>query len=530
MLWYDARAQRTAERFAYWDTLETEKGAEWYPLPRGAARALQKGLAGSLVLPGDDKYNADRKLANPKFDFHPQAICYCLNAADVRLVLQVCAEYGLHFVVRAGGHSTAGFSGTNDVILDVSDMNAVTVVPDPVAPGVWIESGAEFGDINANLEMFGYHLQGGACPNVHQGGYMQGGGYGWTARMYGMHCDAATNMMVMLFDGTIVMANERSNADLFWAMRGGTGNNFGVLLSTYYPVRVGDLFCGYSIRFNMQTMAREDLGAVLTWLQENYALSMSDKIGTQGIWVWEGPEGTPRTPWFLLRGMYDGTYDAMLAELAPVLALPRAELQYTKEPTKYSELTEYLLSYPYEVPQFPKGITPFPPAEDKVSRIIERVLAPGDWAVLLDHFLQTPNPYTILAMEFYGGAINAHPTTYNAWVHRDGYCDTFLDVFWLSEDEKPVMLAYLEAWKEKIAPMWDGHAYQNYPQMVEPAYWDQYFGSNYPGLQRVKAKYDPENVFAFPQGIVADPCADGVTDPALCEALAAPIARVSVPE
>jgi len=80
------------------------------------------------------------------------------------------------------------------------------------------------------------HTPGGGCPDVCVGGYMQGGGYGFTSREFGMNCDNVVEFHMMLADGSIVVANPNQNRNLFWAVRGGTGNNFGVLLSVTYKL------------------------------------------------------------------------------------------------------------------------------------------------------------------------------------------------------------------------------------------------------------------------------------------------------
>ena len=78
-------------------------------------------------------------------------------------------------------------------------------------------------------------------------GFVQGGGYGYTSRTFGIQSDKAAAFRVALASGTVVTANERENADLFWALRGGTGGNFGVVLQvSYHMVRLPSVWAGPS--------------------------------------------------------------------------------------------------------------------------------------------------------------------------------------------------------------------------------------------------------------------------------------------
>lgn len=495
MLWWDGRARAAAERIAAWqarDGLDATMVAV-------AARLLPT-FDGHIVLPGDPDYDKDRRLANPRFDPHPAMIAYCASEADVVQILTVAREYTASFVMRSGGHSTGGFSAGPGIVLDVSMMDHVSV--DPVTRTAIAQPGCNFGAFNKAIEQYDLHIPGGACPDVCQGGYFQGGGYGFTARIFGMHCDQATAIRMVLWDGSVVTADDDVNSDLFWAVRGGTGNNFGVLVATTYELYQGSTFCGFSVQFDLSTATGvQDAANALTWIQEEFVLQTTNALGFQMMFVFEGPTLETRVPYFLVRGVYAGTEQDMLDTIAPLQQRPGATLQYTLGPTVYSALSGHLLSQPYEVPQFPPDMTPMPPPEDKVSRYIADVVDPAGWTTLIDHFLASPNPYTTVAFEGYGGTINATPTYHNAFVHRDVHFDVFFDVFWDSDAGEQPMIDYLDDWKAKIAPYWNGHVYQNYPEEVDADYADHYWAGALPGLVAVKNKYDPQNVFTFAQAV-----------------------------
>src|SRR6202044_3719228 len=117
-------------------------------------------------------------------------------------------------------------------VIDVSGINYVRV--DPAAQVAWVGSGANFAQVNAALELYGLHVPGGGCETVAVAGYMQDGGYGFTFLMFGINCEHVPGFHMAPADGHIVKANATENPDLYWAVRGGTGNNFGVLLEVAY--------------------------------------------------------------------------------------------------------------------------------------------------------------------------------------------------------------------------------------------------------------------------------------------------------
>ena len=506
MLWYDQKARDDEKRIAGWlkPAVEAEKKPEaWQPLPPEAVAELQRNIVGQVVLPSEGKeYEADRKLANPRFNAFPQVIVYCDSFGDVRECLQVARQFNLWVTTRSGGHSTAGFSANDGMLIDISRLNDVFV--DKALLRAWAGPGCNFRRFNQDLEFHDVHTPGGACPDVCTAGYMQGGGYGFTARIFGMHCDQVEAVWVMLADGSLVYADATMNADLFWAVRGGTGNNFGVLLQTKYRLYQGSKFCGFSIIWPMDTDAgRDNAAKALAWLQAKFMRTGAPpELGYQMIWAFEGPTPDQRKPYVLMRGMYRGDLASLKRVLTPVLKLPGAELQYLLDQQPYSKLNKTLLTTPYEVPQFPPNTEPMPPPEAKTSRYLASPLKAVDWRGLIDYFLTSPSPYTIVAMEIYGGAIAKRTPLETAFVHRAVDCDVFFDVFWFNPREEKVMLAYIEGWKQKIEPYWNGLIYQNYPSIEAPDYSSNYWGPAYPALRKIKYKYDPNNFFRFAQSIV----------------------------
>lgn len=500
LLWYDSRAKHLRLKFSKWDLLKG-KDVGTQALEITDAKSLQDAIVGQVVLPGDPDYNKARMLSNPRFSAFPAVIVYCEVESDVSTCLLWARQRHLPVVVRSGGHSTGGFSAQDGFLIDVSRLNDVVV--DPLSRTSWAGPGTDFRKFNAKIEAFDLHTPGGACPDVCIGGYMQGGGYGFTARIFGMNCDQVEAVRVMLADGRMVYADATQNRDLFWAIRGGTGSNFGVLLGVKYRLYEGKDFSGFSVCWSISSDDGAQYAAqALAWLQKNFMRENAPAdLGYQMIWAFEGPETGGKQPYLLMRGMYRGSKEDLAKILEPVLGLPGASLQALYDRQPYSALNKTLLSKPYDVPDFPPDMTPMPPPEAKLSRYLSRELGSEDWLKLIQYFLHSPSPYTTVAMEIYGGAIERFGTSGNAFIHRHVYCDLFFDVFWLNAREQKVMGGYIEGWRALIEPYWSGFVYQNYPSPVDPDFGAHYWGDLYPLLRAIKTKYDPADVFSYPQSI-----------------------------
>lgn len=503
MLWYDKKDWKK-QGHSLQESLPPPS------LPQQYVDMLNTGITGSVFWPGSPEYNVERRVSNPVFNNFPTVIVMCETNDDVALCLKVARESGFPAVARSGGHSTAGFSSPdNTIVINVRRMTSIDIAKDN--SHVWVGAGCNFGTLNAALEAKNLHTPGGACPDVCIGGYMQGGGYGFTARIFGMNCDQVLEAEIMGTGGNIHIARpgaDPDDSDLFWAIRGGTGSNFGILLRVCFKLQPSAQFAGFSIRWDMSAAdGPQNAAGALSWLQSNFVNGPSNRdIGYQMIWVFEGPDEQSRKPYLLMRGMFKGGREDMLERLQPVLNLSGAVLEYEFSPMPYTVLNRILLTTPYEVPQFPPSIkeTHSAPPESKLSRILARELAPSDWIVLINHFLKSPNPYTTIAMEMYGGAINEIPASDSAFVHRNDYCDLFCDVFWLQEDQRVPAQEFIASWEKLVEPYWDGAVYQNYPR-VEDNNFSREFWTNdaYDRLVKIKQRLDPDDVLRFSQSIGA---------------------------
>jgi FAD/FMN-containing dehydrogenase len=207
------------------------------PVDQAAIEAFTNGLSGQAILPGDDAYDAARRIWNASIDRHPGLIARCHGVADVVRAVDFARENELLVAVRGGGHNVAGRALCDDgLVIDLSEMRGVVV--DPEARTVRVEGGATLGDLDAATHPHGLAVPVGVVSRTGVAGLTLGGGVGWLVRKYGLSCDNVLAFEVVTADGSVLTATAEAHPDLFWALRGG-GGGFGVVTGfTFraYPV------------------------------------------------------------------------------------------------------------------------------------------------------------------------------------------------------------------------------------------------------------------------------------------------------
>ncbi|MEU7281468.1 FAD-binding oxidoreductase [Streptomyces sp. NPDC045431] len=189
--------------------------------------SLRDRLEGRLVTPADPDYDQVRSLWNGAIDHRPALVARCASPQDVATALRFARDEHLEISVRGGGHSFSGASVCPDgLVVDLSDMNRVEVDAD--ARTVRCGGGAKLGDLDAGTAPYGLAVPAGTVSHTGVAGLTLGGGLGWLTRKHGLTIDNLVAADVVLANGGLVRASDDENADLFWALRGG-GGNFGVV-------------------------------------------------------------------------------------------------------------------------------------------------------------------------------------------------------------------------------------------------------------------------------------------------------------
>jgi hypothetical protein len=208
------------------------------PLDLGAIRKLASDIVGHVITPDGSEYEAARLIFNRAFDRRPAVIVRCASASDIARSLDFGQKHKLPLAVRGGGHSRLGYGMCDGgVVIDLSAMKRVEVDADKRVARA--EAGALVRDLDEATQRFGLATTSGGCPTVGIAGLTLGGGEGRLMDEYGAACDNLLSAQVVTVDGRRVEASQKSNSDLFWAIRGG-GGNFGVVTAFEYQLHPVD--------------------------------------------------------------------------------------------------------------------------------------------------------------------------------------------------------------------------------------------------------------------------------------------------
>lgn len=455
-------------------------------LTREGAVALHEAVHGRVVFPWDPDYPKARSGFNAGYEEYPQAIAYCVSPGDVRACLDWARGQGWKVACRSGGHSYANYSVNNGLVVDVSALNDVSV--DPVAKTAKVGAGTSYEKLLAVLEWHGLNLPAAAAPTVAIAGYMMGGGYGFTSREYGMNCDCVLEATLMLADGSVVVASPTQHQELFWAIRGGTGNNFGVLLEVTF--QLFDLTQVWGFRYQWSEDVAVD---VLTKVQESYTKTADDRLGYLAGLV---QQDSTSPPVVLMMGMFHGSREEGLKVLGELLAIGEPVTQVDRVGS-YLVMNTMVMSVPYGIPTQPMPM----PGFSSLSRVVTRPIAREAWEGVLAELKKTPSFGNYLCIEPYGGAINRRAGDFNAWSHRDGYMNVVSCAYWMTPGGGPDT-RWLVEFMAPLEPFSDGKSYQNYPSRMDEDFAHRYWSEGtLERLSLTRKAYDPQELFRFQQSI-----------------------------
>jgi FAD/FMN-containing dehydrogenase len=212
-------------------------------LNEATVQEFKATLRGELIRPGNESYDEARKVWNGMFDRRPALIARCAGTADVISAVNFARDNNLLVAVRGGGHNYAGKSVCDGgLVIDLSPMKAIRV--DPGARTARAQAGAKWIDFDHETQAFGLATTGGTVSDTGIAGLTLGGGLGWLSSKYGLAVDNLISADVVTADGRFLTASATENQDLFWGLRGGSGN-FGVITSFQYRLHpVGPTILG----------------------------------------------------------------------------------------------------------------------------------------------------------------------------------------------------------------------------------------------------------------------------------------------
>ena len=429
---------------------------------------------------------------------------------EVAIAVKYVTDNGIELAVRGGGHSTAGASSTDGgLLITLQSMRQVTVEDWPAEPGqkvLRVGGGANWGDVDDEGVKHGLHTVGGTVADTGVAGLTLGGGYGWLTGKYGLSIDCLAEAQLVLANGQIVRASESENSDLFWAVCG-AGQNFGV--ATEFVLRAypqGEIWCGL-VMFDTQP---ETISKIVDVINDIYAPDeqgrskyggkatgglgfmspppAQGKILTIVSIIWNGTEAEGREAW---KSLFD---------IGPMMD--------TMAMVPYPVANKFLAP-PYGLRSSMKGSAFKLPLQPSFVQEI--------YKLYVNFFTADPEErgITILLYELYDSWKTVQLSK-GSFANRGPHMNALICPIWKNESSDTECRQWARDVNERfkkelensgldtseggaaggVAPRGKKGAvllYGNYDQYDEKS--RDIFGDNYPRLQRLKAHYDPSNVF-----------------------------------
>lgn len=440
------------------------------------------GLSGRIVLPGNPLYNELRQGFNRAVQQYPVVIDYCLNESDVANAVLWAREHHVPIRIRSGGHNYEGYSNGNcTLVIDISEMNAMEL--DECEGVLRVQSGVTNGQVYGFVSSRGYPFPGGTCPTVGVSGFAAGGGWGLSCRMFGLSCDSLLELRMVNYQGKVLTASLTRNADLFWAMRGAGGGNYGVITGMTFklPPRVNRVTLIEIDYLHVST--REQVQFLQTW---QHWLASADNRMTLIARIYNSESDGLA---MLARGIFYGEPEEARQILGCFLALSNAESNL-----EYVSFLEAVTIIGSSYPPFEKF--------QSVSRFALRELSLKECETLAEIISRPPQGSVFAGISLYalGGRVADVGADETAFYYRHAGYILWLETIWENNSFAQENRNWISLWFPCFASVTEG-SYVNFPYNELPCYLHEYYGAHAGVLRSIKEKYDPLDVFTFPQGI-----------------------------
>jgi FAD/FMN-containing dehydrogenase len=456
-------------------------------LTETAVDALRARFRGPLIGPRDADYDSARSIWNAMVDKRPAVVARCTGPADVVAAVSFGREHDLPVAVRGGAHSAAGKGTCDDgIVIDLSLMQGVRV--DPATKRVRAQGGVKWGEFDHETQAFGLATPGGVISTTGISGLTLGGGFGWLTRRFGLSCDNLLSVDLVTAAGEQLVCSKDENADLFWALRGG-GGNFGVATSLEYQAHdVGPLILGGLIGWPL-AQAPE----ILAFHREQ-TRSAPDELGISAAFVTAPPlpfvpEALQFQPAIAVILCWSGDIDEGREVIKPWLDLAPPIQMVDALPYTFMQSIQDDLAPPGRHSYWKSGY---------LTELTDDAIA-----ALAGVAAKVPSPFSLAELVLWGGAVSRVGADDTAFGQRDGRFLFNAISIWEDPSVSDANIAWAREFYDVLQPFATDGVYVNFlseeggDRVVEA-----YGAEKYARLARIKAQYDPDNLFRLNQNIL----------------------------
>jgi FAD/FMN-containing dehydrogenase len=445
------------------------------------------GFDGEVVSAGEAGYDEARTIWNAMHDKRPALVAYCHSTADVAAAVRHARREGLAIAVRSGGHSLPGHSTCDDgIVIDLRGLNAIEV--DPARRRARVGGGALLGELDLAMQEHGLVVPAGVVSHTGVAGLTLGGGVGRQMRRLGLTIDSLLGVELVTATGAVVRADADTNPDLFWALRGG-GGNFGIVTEFEFEAHeMGDLMI-------LATFNPIDEAPRVLALAEEVAATAPDELlwtsflrrAQPQVWLpdeWVGTLGVVSLIEWSGADLEEGR--RVLAEIAARVSAPVSSI----------ERVPFLMIQTAGDELFGPGKRSY------VKAGYLDALTPAAIEALIEVAGDVGSEFSQIEVLGVGGAIARVDADATAFPHRDAGWLINIPASWVEESEDEREMEWARGAYRAIEPLMTGGAYVNFMGDDEDDREATAYGATLERLRRVKAEWDPDNVFRLNQNIV----------------------------
>ena len=457
-------------------------------VPAEAMQAFRAGFKGVVLTPEDAAYDESRRIWNAMIDRRPGLIARCTGTTDVVQAVRFVRQHKLLSSVRGGGHNIAGLAVCEGgIMIDLSALRGVWV--DPAQRTARAQAGCTLGDVDRETQLHGLAAVLGFVSATGIAGLTVGGGFGYLTRSHGWTCDTLVSMEVVTADAKVLRASKDENPDLFWALRGGSGN-FGIVTSFEYRLfPVGPEILGGAIAWR-----GEDAKRVLEAYRDFSAKAPREltsvavlRTAPPAPWLPKEVHGQPIVAVFVC---HTGKVEDGEALLAPLRALgkPVADI-VTRRP--YAQMQAIL-----DATQ-PKGRRYYWKSH-YLARIGREMI---DLAI--EHAGRFESPHSAILLFQIEGALGELPADHSPAGNRDAAYVLNIAASWEKPEADEANMGWARKCFEATRSCSTGGTYVNFltdeegKDRIEAAYGRQALGK----LAALKRRFDPDNLFRHTKGV-----------------------------
>ncbi|MFD5659687.1 FAD-binding oxidoreductase [Streptomyces hirsutus] len=448
------------------------------------ADELHSSFQGEVIDRGHPGYDEARAVWNGLIDRRPALIAQCSGTADVVEAVRVARKHRPLVSIRGGGHQVAGSGVCDDgLVIDLSRMKGVHV--DPTARTARAQAGVTWGELDRETQLHALATPGGEISATGIAGLTLGGGFGFVMRTFGLSCDSIRSLEIVTADGAVRTVSREEEPELFWAARGG-GRGLGVVTSFEFGLHpLGPEVAGVLV-LHPYERAEEVLRA---WRDATYT---APETVTPELLLWSVP-ADPAIPQELHRSncvMVGAVYggppgDAATAALAPQRELgpPLMDLSGT---------VPYVALQSANTWRFPDGERYF-----MKSHFMDE-LSDEAISTLVEWYSRRPTPESLIVVRTLGGAVARVGPDDSAFAHRSARYNVSIDAGWRDPALDETAIGWARSAWDAMKPFSSGGTYLNFAGLGEDAneLRGAVFGSHEERLERTRASYDPEGLFA----------------------------------